>query len=327
MARPQAHKSKTGRNDPCWCGSGKKYKDCHLPIEQAHRAEQLKLREAQDTLLPKIIAAAQSVPEAFPAAFEQFWQGEYTPDQMGELDDLEERGAERFLVWFAFDYVMESGTTLVEQLAQVADVEGFEVDAYEKRLLESWINIRMRPYQVAEVHKGKGVTLRDLLDGDICEVADYAAAKRLNVDEVVIGHITPADRPFDAEKPIGYFAGAAAQLTADTAAKLVEFAELHLADLRRTQADATWSDLLRRRSYALNHFVMALPREEDDPSLLDKVVFDARVSLQLTADAISGLLGRDAPEASEDAANAPKEDTGEDAANAPEAPEPDATKR
>ena len=21
---------KIGRNDPCWCGSGKKYKDCHM---------------------------------------------------------------------------------------------------------------------------------------------------------------------------------------------------------------------------------------------------------------------------------------------------------
>jgi preprotein translocase subunit SecA len=29
--QPQpAHSSKTlGRNDPCWCGSGKKYKQCH----------------------------------------------------------------------------------------------------------------------------------------------------------------------------------------------------------------------------------------------------------------------------------------------------------
>lgn len=22
------------RNDPCWCGSGKKYKKCHMPIEE-----------------------------------------------------------------------------------------------------------------------------------------------------------------------------------------------------------------------------------------------------------------------------------------------------
>ena len=27
--------SKVGRNDPCPCGSGKKYKQCHLPIEEA----------------------------------------------------------------------------------------------------------------------------------------------------------------------------------------------------------------------------------------------------------------------------------------------------
>jgi uncharacterized protein YchJ len=25
---------KPGRNDPCWCGSGKKYKKCHLPIDE-----------------------------------------------------------------------------------------------------------------------------------------------------------------------------------------------------------------------------------------------------------------------------------------------------
>jgi preprotein translocase subunit SecA len=30
---------KPGRNDPCWCGSGKKYKKCHLPLdERAPRA-------------------------------------------------------------------------------------------------------------------------------------------------------------------------------------------------------------------------------------------------------------------------------------------------
>jgi hypothetical protein len=26
-------KRKLGRNAPCWCGSGKKYKKCHLPLE------------------------------------------------------------------------------------------------------------------------------------------------------------------------------------------------------------------------------------------------------------------------------------------------------
>ncbi|MDY0019672.1 MAG: SEC-C domain-containing protein, partial [Anaerolineae bacterium] len=34
--QPQAHSGarKLGRNDPCWCGSGKKYKDCHWRADQ-----------------------------------------------------------------------------------------------------------------------------------------------------------------------------------------------------------------------------------------------------------------------------------------------------
>ena len=27
---------KIGRNDPCWCGSGKKYKQCHMRLDREH---------------------------------------------------------------------------------------------------------------------------------------------------------------------------------------------------------------------------------------------------------------------------------------------------
>ncbi len=31
---------KLGRNDPCWCGSGKKYKRCHLEKDEKKRSRQ-----------------------------------------------------------------------------------------------------------------------------------------------------------------------------------------------------------------------------------------------------------------------------------------------
>ena len=34
-APPPRHVAKIGRNDPCPCGGGKKYKDCHLSEGQA----------------------------------------------------------------------------------------------------------------------------------------------------------------------------------------------------------------------------------------------------------------------------------------------------
>jgi uncharacterized protein YchJ len=33
--RGSAHKVKLGRNEPCWCDSGKKYKNCHLASDQS----------------------------------------------------------------------------------------------------------------------------------------------------------------------------------------------------------------------------------------------------------------------------------------------------
>ncbi|NBD36351.1 MAG: hypothetical protein GVY30_10210 [Chloroflexi bacterium] len=30
MVIPPPANQRPGRNDPCWCGSGKKYKQCHL---------------------------------------------------------------------------------------------------------------------------------------------------------------------------------------------------------------------------------------------------------------------------------------------------------
>src|SRR5690242_4800546 len=37
---------KPGRNDPCWCPSGRKYKHCHLAIDEARPEDQY--RAAQD---------------------------------------------------------------------------------------------------------------------------------------------------------------------------------------------------------------------------------------------------------------------------------------
>jgi hypothetical protein len=284
--------AKIGRNDPCYCGSGRKYKDCHRPIDEAARSEQLLLRQAQDTLLPKIIDAAQAAPERLPEAFARFWQGQHSLDNLAALDRAEDRGSERFLTWFAFDVRGEAGQTLVEQLAAS---EQFELDQYERRLIASWTGVRLRAYVVESVQKGSGVAVRDLLDDAAYTIADYGASKRLAPGEVIVGHLIPADTAPGANAPTYYLAGAAAQLTDDTAARLREFAELHLADLRRSAPDAEFADLIAQRSEILNHFVMALPVEHPDTSIMDRLLIDARASMQLTAESVAALLGRNAP--------------------------------
>lgn len=273
---------KLGRNDPCHCGSGKKYKQCHLPIEEAAAGEQRRLAQAVDTLMPKLIDAARGVPEAIPAALARFWDGKYTPEQLSELDDLEDRGADRFLTWLAFDYPLDDGRTLVERLT--AGEGALELSPDEERVLKGWGGVRLRPYLAESALKGQSLVVKDLLDGTAHNVSDHAASRRVAPGEVLVVHLTPAGER-------AFIGGAAAHLTADTSDKLREFAELHLEALRRENPEATWEELIRTRSEVLNHFVMQLPVEEPNPNLVEDILLRTRVALKLAGETI-GIGGR-----------------------------------
>ena len=278
--------AKIGRNDPCPCGSGKKYKHCHLPIDQATQQQQLRQRRAVDTLIPKIIAATQQMPSAVNEGCTRYWNGKYTHEQMAEIDDVEDRGADRFMTWFVFDYMLDDGLTVVEHL--VAE-PSFELEEAEAEILPQWKDVRLWPYAVEEIVKGQSVTLSDMFEGKQYVLEDSAASRRLQIGEVLVAHLVPAGKHY-------FIGGAAAHLTADTRERLREYAELYLQAFQRDEnPDAGWRELIRDRSEVLNHFVMQLPVEQVDPTLLDTILLQTRVSLQM-AGASLGLV------------NAPKED-------------------
>ncbi len=268
---------KLGRNDPCHCGSGRKYKQCHLPIEEAQRAEHLKLRRAIDTLMPKLVDHARTMPDAVALGFTRYWDGKYPPEQLAEIDEVEDRGADRFLTWFAFDYRHDDGLTLVERLA--ADSSELELTEEEAALLPEWKSARLRPYAIESIAKGQSFILRDMLEGQEYTVEDHAASRRVLVGEVIVGHLIPAAGQY-------YISGAVAHLTEDTREKLAAFAALHLEAYTRDNPGTTYADLIANRSEVLNHFVMQLPVEKPDPTLLDKILLQTKVALQLTGESL-----------------------------------------
>jgi hypothetical protein len=143
----------------------------------------------------------------------------------------------------------------------------------------------MQPYEVVGIRKGRGLQVKPLFGEGQFDLEDHKAAKRVDVGEVLIAHLIPAGDMY-------YVAGAAAQLTPDTVAKLHEFADIHLQDLRRSNSSATLADLVRTRSYIFNHFVMALPREEKEAGKLDELVAMTRAALNVTVEQI-GLGGKE----------------------------------
>ncbi|HSH82191.1 MAG TPA: SEC-C metal-binding domain-containing protein [Herpetosiphonaceae bacterium] len=266
--------AKIGRNDPCPCGSGKKYKQCHGPVYAARETEQRQLKQAQETLLAKVMEAAPRFATDFPDALERFWNGAYTVESLDELDDLEERGSERFLAWFFFDYQGAEGRTPVELL--VEDPGDLDLTPPEAQLLPTWTDVRLQPYIVTEVRKGQGLAVRQLWNEAEIVLEDHAAARRVTVGEILVTHLTPA-------ADTHYVAGSAAHITADTVEQLREWIDLHLNDLRTIRPDAGYADMIHDRSQIFNHFVMALPREEQPENRLQTLIENTRVIMASAA--------------------------------------------
>ena len=114
----RAKSTRPGRNDPCWCGSGKKYKHCHLRLEQSVQSGQLALERAKTSLYKRLADFGRQFENEieFPAAFNLFWNGLYPLDTIGQMrrDQLM-----RFLDWFLFDYELsEARRPVIEVFAE-----------------------------------------------------------------------------------------------------------------------------------------------------------------------------------------------------------------
>jgi hypothetical protein len=178
--------SRLGRNDPCHCGSGKKYKKCHQSIDEDRVREEKSLatlaqwvayhgRTLRESARREAEASApiQAAMAAWPAA-----------DAEPFADALFEQHA-------LFDLALEAGCAV----HTVALPEG---PAPERRaklqacLAESHVSLQ----EVVEVKRGRGLRLKDALLGTESWVADPETAEKLEPMEVVLGRVIKfEDRP------------------------------------------------------------------------------------------------------------------------------------
>jgi hypothetical protein len=169
-----APRSGLGRNHPCWCGSGRKYKVCHLHREQlplAERAAWLYQKAGADLLDgpsgPLLMEAAE--------ARARYWD---SPDALV-------RAIEDGL---PCDAVLFEGGAFAEFLA----VRGALLPEDERLLAEQWLLVERSVYEVVSVRRGEGMTVRDVRTGDVHEVRERAGSRQVKVGELCCARVVPA---------------------------------------------------------------------------------------------------------------------------------------
>ncbi len=164
-----------GRNQPCWCGSGRKYKKCHLGREQLPLAERVGWLYMKAGQHAQLTGWNDLVAEA---GYERCRYAVDDPDALAAaLDDP-----------LVLDAVLFEGGAFAEFL----QMRGSLLPDDERLLAEQWLLVERSVFEVERVHRGRGVTVRDVRTGDTHEVGERAASRQLKPGQLVCARVLPA---------------------------------------------------------------------------------------------------------------------------------------
>lgn len=168
-------RSDVGRNDVCWCGSGRKYKKCHLGREQlplAERADWLYSKAAQHAVL----SGWEELLDEVGLERIRYFDDDDDPDIAGLADPL------------VIDAVLFEGGAFEDFLA----VRGALLPEDERTLAEQWALTDRSVFEVDAVHRGQGVTVRDVRTGDRHEVRERTGSGQLKPGQLICARVLPA---------------------------------------------------------------------------------------------------------------------------------------
>lgn len=179
-------RSDLGRNDACWCGSGRKYKKCHLGREQ------LPLAQRADWLYNKAVGYALL------SGWEELFD-EVDLERTQYFDDDVAADWDDPLV---MDAVLFEGGAFEEFLA----ARGALLPEDERALAEQWLLAERSVFEVEDVRRGKGMTVRDIRTGDRHEVSERAGSGQLKPGHLICARVVPVGdtvQIFGGIEPVG----------------------------------------------------------------------------------------------------------------------------
>jgi len=165
-----------GRNDPCWCGSGRKFKVCHLRVPIM-----APLPDRVGWLCRKATAFLERRGGA--AAVQVF---DVASARAGE-------GADAAAIVRAFDdpFVIDIALTELGWFERFLNERGPLLPDDEAILAASWVLVSHTVYEIASTEPGVGLVARDLRSGEEVQVRERTFSKAARVGTMVLGRAVP----------------------------------------------------------------------------------------------------------------------------------------
>ncbi len=184
-----------GRNDPCPCGSGKKYKRCCLAATWApptsFESPWSRQREASDRLTPALLKlAVREFGEDLHLAWEDFNQDSF-PQPMSKYPN-EEGIFNPYLIfdWDPFGRRRRSGKPRAGYvLGAYLEKNANRLSDMEMLIVLQAISRPVSFYEVIRCDPGRSVVLRDVLIGEETHVEEHSGSKSMRPGDLAYGQI------------------------------------------------------------------------------------------------------------------------------------------
>lgn len=237
---------KPGRNEPCYCGSGLKYKKCHMAEDRELERERREAVQAVRFLRDDLVEFAEDerFAPAFARALGQYWNGYYTIETADEMSEYE---AQRFVDWFVFDYsATEDGERLIETYQRERQED---LSAQQQAVLQQWMDAGPAGAYVLTSYRGQTLQLESYFDGESFEVYEPGGHGNVEVGDVILARVLPVQDHFE-------LSGGTAYLPQDEIADLRQKMDEARAADAEANPQATPEDFLRRHNHLLIHHAL-----------------------------------------------------------------------
>lgn len=229
-----------GRNEPCPCGSGKKYKKCCMAKESVVDLEAFRAQRAEESLRGDILKFATGPrfsDEIVTAA------GIYKGDATGagllmEQDPLENL---RFLDWFIHEH--KHSTEDKRLIDMFAELRGKNLDEGQKKLLDEWRASHLGAFEITSTEGGV-LTLTSLCGEETHAINDPSSCDEVEPGMILVVRITSSW----GKTKLG---GAPVVLPPEAKQKLIDTLNADFEEYKKEHADAELSAFLSENTRLL----------------------------------------------------------------------------
>jgi hypothetical protein len=183
--------SRQRRNDPCACGSGKKYKACCLTKEENEKAEVEKYKKVDTWVIRKGMKRIAELTDNRTLNFGKLLQFYFGAKRLAAAKKygMTQQDVEEFNEWLMNDYYLNDEQTPFILAALLASGT---LSGHEEKLVNARISSPKSVYMVTFIKKGTGALLRNVFDKKEVFVHDIGFSQSTRDGMAVFVRLFPA---------------------------------------------------------------------------------------------------------------------------------------